>query len=230
MILHLIQIILQSISTALAIRYWRLYGSRFWLVLGAASFLMVARRVTALMTALGYHVEGYDLVYLPLMISVLILIAPISAHDFERSLSSAAQRENDEFEFSTIGRAYVALDGTILKVNDALCDVWELSREEILSPSFTWQSITPEPDLSRDLALLRQLLQGVIKSYSLEKRYRRPPGSTTKYKYVQLKVWGVHDDEGELSHLSITVADAGFAASVTRSLEALDESIRGLDE
>ncbi len=230
MILFILQIILQSFSTAIAA--WHLFRSRFifWGFIGAASSLMVARRLTALMVIEHPTLVMIDRLYLPLTISAFVLLATVSAVYIEKDNERLRKSEEDEFKNSSLGRGHVALDGTILKVNDVLCDIWELSREEILAPSFTWQKITPEPYLSIDLENLSRLITGVIDSYTMEKPYLRPGNPEQKYKYVQLTVYRVHKRDGSLSHFSINVVDYGFARAVTRSLEALDESIRGLDE
>lgn len=230
MILFVLQIILQSLSTVIAA--WHLFRSRsiFWGFIGAASSLMVARRLTAFMVIEHPTLVMIDRLYLPLTISAFVLLATVSAVYIEKEKDRLRQIERDEFKYSSSGRGHVALDGTILEVNDALCDIWELSREEIMSPSFTWQKITPEPDLSIDLANLSRLVTGQSDSYTMEKRYLRPGNPKQKYKYVQLTVWRVHRSDGSISHFSINVVDYGFARAVTRSLEALDESIRGLDE
>lgn len=56
-----------------------------------------------------------------------------------------------------------------MEVNDALCRMLGYSREELLQLDF--QHITHPDDLAKDLALLQQLLEGVIADYQLEKRY-----------------------------------------------------------
>lgn len=129
---------------------------------------------------------------------------------------------NPHFTHASIGRAHVALDGHILKVNQALCDLWGLTLEEVLSPDFRWQHITPEPDLSLDLDLLRDLFDKKIDSYQLDKRYQQPDGS---YRWARLTVWRVQDDSGKVLFYDITVANIGFDRRLSRSIERLADQI-----
>ena len=158
-------------------------------------------------------------------------LVPFSLKMIKRSdsLITSEQFEDGAFSHATMGMAHVALDGRILRVNDALCKIWELSRAVILSPAFKWQSITPEPDLSIDLSHLEQLLQGVTIRDTMVKRYRRPAGSSTEFKYVQLTVWRVHDASGAVAYFAISVIELGFAKGITKALEALDRAQEDLD-
>ena len=61
-------------------------------------------------------------------------------------------------------------------VNDAVLKISGLTREEALSPDI-YRTITPEEDWIRQEAKSAQLRQGLVDSYSIEKRYRRRDGS-----------------------------------------------------
>ena len=56
-------------------------------------------------------------------------------------------------------------------MNDRLCSIVGYARAELLN--LTFQDITHPDDLEDDLALVRKVLTGQIKTYSLEKRYIR---------------------------------------------------------
>src|SRR4051812_11797635 len=90
------------------------------------------------------------------------------------------------FRHAAIGMALVDLEGRWLKVNDALCRTFGYAREELLALDF--QTITHPADRDTDPGLVKQLLDGVIETYELEKRYLRQGGRV---------VWGV---------LSVTLA------------------------
>jgi PAS domain S-box-containing protein len=92
----------------------------------------------------------------------------------EEALQLSEKRFSNAFEYAAIGMALVSLDGRWLKVNQALCNsigytVGELSNK-------TFQEITHPDDLEADLAKVRQLLNGEISSYKMEKRYFHKDG------------------------------------------------------
>ncbi|HYF73233.1 MAG TPA: ATP-binding protein [Nocardioides sp.] len=75
-------------------------------------------------------------------------------------------------QHSPIGMAVVGLDGRLLVVNRALCEMLGQSEEELLRHGF--QELTHPDDLDADLALLDRTLTGEIDSYRLHKRYLHP--------------------------------------------------------
>ncbi|MBI3886245.1 MAG: CHASE domain-containing protein [Opitutae bacterium] len=66
-------------------------------------------------------------------------------------------------------------------VNDAVLQISGLTREEALTPGI-YRTITPEDDWARQEAQSARLRQGLVDSYSIEKRYRRRDGSV---------LWGI---------------------------------------
>jgi PAS domain S-box-containing protein len=87
----------------------------------------------------------------------------------EEALQLSEKRFSSAFENAAIGMALVSLDGRWIKVNQALCDSIGYSVEELSSKTF--QEITHPDDLEADLANVRQLLDGEISSYKMQKRY-----------------------------------------------------------
>jgi PAS domain S-box-containing protein len=78
-------------------------------------------------------------------------------------------------EHSGIGMALIALDGTWLKVNQAICNIVGYSEAELLAINF--QTITHLDDLESDLIFVNQLLADDIQTYNMEKRYFHKSGS-----------------------------------------------------
>ncbi len=89
----------------------------------------------------------------------------------EEKLVESETRFRLAFDYSPIGVALVSLDGHWLKVNQALCDIVGYSESEMLQMDF--QTITHPDDLEADLSYVKQLYNGEISSYHLEKRYIR---------------------------------------------------------
>ncbi|MBZ0097583.1 MAG: PAS domain S-box protein, partial [Taibaiella sp.] len=73
------------------------------------------------------------------------------------------------FRDSGIGVALVSPEGKALEVNDALCAITEYSRDELFN--LTFEEITHPDDLAIDMRFVKQLQNGEIDSYNLEKRY-----------------------------------------------------------
>ncbi|NEX59515.1 PAS domain S-box protein [Noviherbaspirillum galbum] len=78
------------------------------------------------------------------------------------------------FTHAAIGMAIVGLDGQFLDVNESLCRIVGYSKPELVK--LTFQDITHPDDLKTDLDLSKLLMDGVIPSYHLEKRYIRKNG------------------------------------------------------
>ncbi|MHB1414478.1 MAG: PAS domain S-box protein [Chloroflexota bacterium] len=93
----------------------------------------------------------------------------------EVALRESEERFRATFEQAAVGMAHVALDGHFLRVNQRLCDIVGYSLDEITH--LTFQDITYPPDLEVELNYARQLREGEISTYSLEKRYVRKDGS-----------------------------------------------------
>ncbi|HKG93351.1 MAG TPA: PAS domain S-box protein [Gemmatimonadaceae bacterium] len=106
--------------------------------------------------------------------------AAVTARDLtERRRAEETLRESEErfraaFGGAPIGMALVALDGRWLQVNQSLCEMLGYGEDELLATTF--QAITHPDDLNADLAELRRMLAGEIRSYQMEKRYLHKRG------------------------------------------------------
>ena len=83
------------------------------------------------------------------------------------------------FEQASLGIAVEDLEGTLLLVNPALCFMLGYAENELCGMNCS-QFANPE-DSQDDWALFQQLQAGIIKQYSLEKRYVRKDGD---------RIWG----------------------------------------
>jgi PAS domain S-box-containing protein len=100
------------------------------------------------------------------------------------------------FDHAPIGIALVALDGRLMKLNSAFCDIIGYEVDEAVTLDF--QTITHPDDLAGDLGLLSRLIAGVIPSYQLEKRYIRRSGRIV---WVKLSASLVLGSDGSPKHL-----------------------------
>lgn len=79
------------------------------------------------------------------------------------------------FEFSGIGMALIAPQGSWLKVNSSLCEILGYKNEELLK--MTFQQITHPDDLNKDLKQIDFMLRNRIEQYQIEKRLQHKNGS-----------------------------------------------------
>ena len=86
-----------------------------------------------------------------------------------RSLNQSEQAFIDTFSHAAAGIAHVSIDGYFLRVNQVLCRMLGYTEAELTSMNF--QQLTFPADLDTDIAMVRQLQNGQINHYELEKRY-----------------------------------------------------------
>lgn len=121
----------------------------------------------------------------------------VTLHDFtERKQMVDALRLSEErfsgaFEYSAIGMAIIAPNGTWVKVNRSVCSIVGYSEDEL--SAMTFQDITHPDDLDSDLEHVRQMLAGEIETYTMEKRYFHKTGEIV---WVLLSVALVRDEAG----------------------------------
>ena len=124
-----------------------------------------------------------------------------------RKLAEAALRTSEAMnraamDKAPIGKALVQPDGKFVKVNPAMCQLLGYTEQELLERDF--QGLTHPDDLSADLAHLRNLLDGKITGYQMEKRYFHRDGRLI---WAQLSVSAVRQPDGVLEYLVSQVQD-----------------------
>jgi len=86
-----------------------------------------------------------------------------------------------------------------------------------------FQSITYQDDLTRDIELHNQMLNGVISTYSIEKRYIRKNRSTV---WINLTVSPVKNDSGDLEYIISIIEDISDRKRVEADLQASEQLAR----
>ena len=141
------------------------------------------------------------------VVARLRLVTQVFANALARKRADEAFRDSEEvnratFDQAAVGIAHVATDGRWLRINDKLCTILGYPRDELLGMSF--QDITHPDDLEADLGLVRQVVSGDIKTYSMEKRYVRKDGSLI---WCDLTVSSTRTAAGEPRHFISVVQD-----------------------
>lgn len=130
------------------------------------------------------------------------------------------------FHYASIGMALVAPSGSWLKVNRALCAIVGYSEEEMMK--LTFQDVTHADDLDADLAHVRDLLEGRIETYWMEKRYIR---KDAKVVWVHLSVSLVREPDGRPKFFISQIKDITERKNVEIELRTtLREKERLLEE
>ena len=116
------------------------------------------------------------------------------------------------FESSPAGIGVMALDGRILDMNPAICQMYGYSREELLGQ--TTALVTHPDDMARSAELFQELIAGRRNSYWDERRYLRKNGEVF---WAQVTLSMVRDAAGQPLYL------VGMVADIDRQRQALDQ-------
>ncbi len=157
---------------------------------------------------------------------VLVAVRDISEQRAaERAEHDAEERFQLAFENAPIGIALVSPEGHWLRVNHRLCEMLGYAETDLLGSTF--QEITHPDDLDSDLEQVRRMLDGEIRSYEMEKRYRRADGSLI---WILLSVSLARDAAGEPLYFISQLQDIDERKRVFGELEhhAHHDALTGL--
>lgn len=145
----------------------------------------------------------------------------------ETALAESEVRFRGAFEAAAHGMALVSIEGRFIRVNSALCAMVGYCEAELLATDF--QTLTHPDDLAADLGYVRDLLEGRVESYQMEKRYFHKTGRII---WILLSVSLVRSSRGVPVHFvsqiqDITVQQNAKAETALR-LDATQEAIRAL--
>jgi PAS domain S-box-containing protein len=130
-----------------------------------------------------------------------------------KALDESLQRYKSTFTKAPVGIANVSINGEFLHINNHFCDIVGYSQDEMLN--LTFQEITHNDDLEKDLNYVQELLDGKRNSYSIEKRYIHKNGSII---WVVLNVTLLRDYKNDPKYFISIVKD------ITKSKELEKEA------
>jgi PAS domain S-box-containing protein len=116
----------------------------------------------------------------------------------ERKEAEARLRESESryravHDLSPVGICRVETrSGRLLEVNPKYCEILGRTQRDLLGLKF--QSITHSGDLASNLEKVRQLEEGAVRHYEMEKRYLRPDGSVRWAEVDVVAMWPEADD------------------------------------
>ncbi|TMB77619.1 MAG: PAS domain S-box protein, partial [Chloroflexi bacterium] len=122
----------------------------------------------------------------------LMVLTDITEHKLaERVLRASEERFRHIFEEAPIGMAVVGLDGRLLQVNKAFCEMLGYDEEELTA--CTLSSLTHPDDVANDGHLLEQVLEETNSSHKVEKRYLKKNRETL---WADLTTTILHNQDG----------------------------------
>ena len=94
----------------------------------------------------------------------------------QQELKESEERFKGAFETASHGFALLDIHGKFFMINPAICKMFGYSKEEMLTKSF--RDITHNEDFLKGEELLKQLFEGKIQFFHLQKRYLHKNGDT----------------------------------------------------
>jgi PAS domain S-box-containing protein len=120
----------------------------------------------------------------------------------EQALKQSEAQFRSFFEQAAVGMGIASIEGTLLKVNQKLCDLSGYQESELLTK--TLLELTDAEDLELTLAHIQQLIQGIRDFYILEKRYLHRDGRVI---WTQVTTTLVRNEQEEPVYLIVVLKD-----------------------
>ncbi len=140
-------------------------------------------------------------------------------------LRSSRMLANSAFDNAAIPMALVDIEGTLLKVNQAVCELSGYDPDELIGRSFA--IFTHPEDLEESRLLHHQLFAGKRDHYSIKKRYLRRDGEQL---WTTLIVSIVRDEAGRPEYMIAQIQDVTEAHQLSEQLtyQACHDPLTGL--
>ncbi len=133
----------------------------------------------------------------------------------EETLRASEEKFRKTFENSAIAKSLTAIDGHLIQVNQAFCELVGYSKKELTSTTF--HDITHPDDIGLGKECIRCLLAGEKETYRFDKRYIHKNGQTI---YVTINSFLLRDKEGNPGFLITDIVDITARREAEESLKA----------
>jgi two-component system, cell cycle sensor histidine kinase and response regulator CckA len=120
----------------------------------------------------------------------------------EESLRESEERFRKVFEVGPLAMVISGLDNRFMDANQAFCTMLGYTKEELAK--LTFHQITHPEDEERDMSLAKEVLEGRLPNFRIEKRYIRKDG---KVVWADLAATVVRDREGKVLYGLAMVED-----------------------
>jgi PAS domain S-box-containing protein len=153
----------------------------------------------------------------------------IERKQVEQAVRESEERFRTTFTHAAVGMVLTDLQGRFLHVNPAFSAITGYAEPELYERTF--YDITPVEDQSGKKDLVQQVLDGVIPSFMIEKRYLTKQGGEVR---VQNSVSLIRDRRGKPKHLVVLVEDIThrkrLEQELKRRVQEMAEADRRKDE
>ncbi|MGE5758095.1 MAG: bacteriohemerythrin [Sideroxydans sp.] len=127
----------------------------------------------------------------------------------ERVRADASRMESEKrfrmvFEHTALPMVRNSLKGEFIEVNDAWCEMFGYSREEVSSQHLSWQQVTHPEDMELGSQLVSKLLTGEREDARIEHRYLRKDGDVL---WGSLQISLVRDEKGAPDYFISAIQD-----------------------
>jgi diguanylate cyclase (GGDEF)-like protein/PAS domain S-box-containing protein len=136
--------------------------------------------------------------------------------DAENNSGAVHGRFENAFSNAPIGMALIDMDGRWLQINNALCRITGHAESELRAK--TLRSLTHSEDMDLDVPFVRQLLDGEITNYQVEKRCFHAWGH---FVWMMMTVSLVRDEKGHALYLIMQFQDISERKELAGRLEYL---------
>jgi PAS domain S-box-containing protein len=125
------------------------------------------------------------------------------------------------FDHAAVGVAHIAPDGTLLRVNGALCRILGYPVDELLTKSLG--DVTYPDDRAADLARIQLVREGKIDSYDAEKRLVRKDGAII---WARKTAGCVRKNDGSIDYFVSMIEDISARKQAEKELRENEERFR----